>query len=150
MIAATVGSVASDIADYVAWTRDHVAAHGGFAEEGDPPVPETDQVIRDQSAPGRVVGGDARDVDVGHLLVEQHGHSERKHDDARRDSEREQGCLQQAAAETGDISQCNGGIKGVGKGLFDKNGDALFKERSRHIQMRGRGNGNHHTIHHAE
>jgi tRNA (guanine-N7-)-methyltransferase len=26
---------ASDIADYVAWTREHVAAHGGFAEEGD-------------------------------------------------------------------------------------------------------------------
>ena len=27
---------ASDIPDYVAWTRDHVTAHGGFAEEGDP------------------------------------------------------------------------------------------------------------------
>jgi len=30
---------ASDIADYVAWTREHVAAHGGFAEEGDPAEP---------------------------------------------------------------------------------------------------------------
>ena len=26
---------ASDIEDYVNWTRTHVAAHGGFAEEGD-------------------------------------------------------------------------------------------------------------------
>lgn len=26
---------ASDIPDYVAWTRDHVTAHGGFAAEGD-------------------------------------------------------------------------------------------------------------------
>ncbi|MBL8790052.1 MAG: tRNA (guanosine(46)-N7)-methyltransferase TrmB [Rhizobiales bacterium] len=30
---------ASDIPDYVQWTRDHVAAHGGFAEEGDPALP---------------------------------------------------------------------------------------------------------------
>ena len=30
---------ASDIDDYVAWTRQHVAEHGGFAEEGDPAVP---------------------------------------------------------------------------------------------------------------
>ncbi len=30
---------ASDIADYVAWTREHVAAHGGFREEGDPAQP---------------------------------------------------------------------------------------------------------------
>ena len=30
---------ASDIADYVAWTREHVAAHAGFAEEGDPSEP---------------------------------------------------------------------------------------------------------------
>lgn len=30
---------ASDIAEYVAWTRQHVAAHAGFAEEGDPLVP---------------------------------------------------------------------------------------------------------------
>ena len=30
---------ASDIADYVAWTREHVAAHGGFDEEGDPSQP---------------------------------------------------------------------------------------------------------------
>ncbi len=30
---------ASDIEDYVAWTRRHVAAHGGFAEEGDPREP---------------------------------------------------------------------------------------------------------------
>ena len=30
---------ASDIADYVAWTRTHVATHGGFAEEGDPAEP---------------------------------------------------------------------------------------------------------------
>lgn len=26
---------ASDIDDYVTWTREHVSAHGGFAEEGD-------------------------------------------------------------------------------------------------------------------
>jgi tRNA (guanine-N7-)-methyltransferase len=30
---------ASDIEDYVAWTREHVAAHGGFAEEGDSAQP---------------------------------------------------------------------------------------------------------------
>lgn len=30
---------ASDIDDYVAWTREHVARHGGFAEEGDPAQP---------------------------------------------------------------------------------------------------------------
>ena len=30
---------ASDIDDYVAWTRTHVAAHGGFAEEGDASEP---------------------------------------------------------------------------------------------------------------
>lgn len=30
---------ASDIADYVSWTREHVAGHGGFTEEGDPSVP---------------------------------------------------------------------------------------------------------------
>ena len=30
---------ASDIDDYVAWTRDHVADHGGFAEEGDASLP---------------------------------------------------------------------------------------------------------------
>lgn len=30
---------ASDIEDYVAWTREHVAAHAGFAEEGDPTLP---------------------------------------------------------------------------------------------------------------
>lgn len=30
---------ASDIEEYVAWTREHVAAHGGFAEEGDPVQP---------------------------------------------------------------------------------------------------------------
>ena len=30
---------ASDIDDYVAWTRDHVSRHRGFVEEGDPSVP---------------------------------------------------------------------------------------------------------------
>ena len=30
---------ASDISDYVAWTRQHVADHSGFAEEGDPNEP---------------------------------------------------------------------------------------------------------------
>ena len=30
---------ASDIDDYVDWTRQHVAEHGGFAEEGDPTQP---------------------------------------------------------------------------------------------------------------
>jgi tRNA (guanine-N7-)-methyltransferase len=30
---------ASDIEDYVLWTREHVVAHGGFAEEGDPSQP---------------------------------------------------------------------------------------------------------------
>jgi tRNA (guanine-N7-)-methyltransferase len=33
---------ASDIPDYVAWTREHVAAHGGFTEEGDPALPFPD------------------------------------------------------------------------------------------------------------
>lgn len=35
---------ASDIADYVAWTRAHAAAHGGFAEEGDPLAPYDDWI----------------------------------------------------------------------------------------------------------
>ena len=30
---------ASDIGDYVSWTREHVAAQGGFSEEGDPARP---------------------------------------------------------------------------------------------------------------
>ena len=30
---------ASDINDYVAWTRAHVSEHGGFVEEGDPSAP---------------------------------------------------------------------------------------------------------------
>ena len=30
---------ASDIPDYVDWTREHVATHGGFAEEGDSNLP---------------------------------------------------------------------------------------------------------------
>ncbi len=30
---------ASDIADYVRWTRAHVREHGGFVEEGDPAAP---------------------------------------------------------------------------------------------------------------
>jgi tRNA (guanine-N7-)-methyltransferase len=30
---------ASDIDDYVAWTREHAAEHGGFAEEGDASEP---------------------------------------------------------------------------------------------------------------
>ena len=30
---------ASDIEDYVAWTREHVGAHAGFREEGDPVQP---------------------------------------------------------------------------------------------------------------
>lgn len=30
---------ASDIDDYVAWTRAHVTEHGGFTEEGDPALP---------------------------------------------------------------------------------------------------------------
>lgn len=30
---------ASDIEEYVSWTREHVAAHGGFREEGDPVEP---------------------------------------------------------------------------------------------------------------
>jgi tRNA (guanine-N7-)-methyltransferase len=33
---------ASDIPDYVAWTREHVATHGGFAEEGDASMPFPD------------------------------------------------------------------------------------------------------------
>jgi tRNA (guanine-N7-)-methyltransferase len=35
---------ASDIADYVAWTRAHVAAHGGFTEAGDPAEPYADWI----------------------------------------------------------------------------------------------------------
>ncbi len=30
---------ASDIPDYVGWTREHVSGHGGFVEEGDPTQP---------------------------------------------------------------------------------------------------------------
>ena len=30
---------ASDIDDYVSWTRAHIAEHGGFTEEGDPSTP---------------------------------------------------------------------------------------------------------------
>lgn len=30
---------ASDIPDYVSWTREHVDAHGGFTEEGEPALP---------------------------------------------------------------------------------------------------------------
>jgi len=35
---------ASDIDDYVAWTRAHVSEHGGFAEEGDPSQPYEDWI----------------------------------------------------------------------------------------------------------
>jgi tRNA (guanine-N7-)-methyltransferase len=35
---------ASDIEDYVGWTREHVAAHGGFAEEGDASEPYEDWI----------------------------------------------------------------------------------------------------------
>jgi tRNA (guanine-N7-)-methyltransferase len=33
---------ASDISDYVDWTRDHVGIHKGFAQEGDPSLPFAD------------------------------------------------------------------------------------------------------------
>lgn len=35
---------ASDIPDYVAWTREHVARHGGFSEEGDATQPYPDWI----------------------------------------------------------------------------------------------------------
>lgn len=35
---------ASDIADYVTWTRDHIAAHGGFATVSDSPAPFPDWI----------------------------------------------------------------------------------------------------------
>jgi tRNA (guanine-N7-)-methyltransferase len=35
---------ASDIADYLAWTREHVASHGGFVEEGNPAQPFPDWI----------------------------------------------------------------------------------------------------------
>lgn len=47
---------ASDIDDYVAWTRDHVAAHGGFREEGDPSRPFADWIETRYEAKARREG----------------------------------------------------------------------------------------------
>jgi tRNA (guanine-N7-)-methyltransferase len=47
---------ASDIGDYVAWTREHVAAHGGFAEEGDQAMPYENWIATRYEAKARREG----------------------------------------------------------------------------------------------
>jgi tRNA (guanine-N7-)-methyltransferase len=47
---------ASDIPDYVSWTRLHVAGHGGFAEEGDPAQPYDDWVETRYEAKAKAEG----------------------------------------------------------------------------------------------
>jgi tRNA (guanine-N7-)-methyltransferase len=47
---------ASDIEDYVAWTRQHVAAHGGFVEEGDPAQPYENWIETRYEAKARLEG----------------------------------------------------------------------------------------------
>ena len=47
---------ASDIADYVAWTREHVAEHGGFAEEGDATQPYENWIETRYEAKARLEG----------------------------------------------------------------------------------------------
>ncbi len=47
---------ASDIADYVGWTQEHVAAHGGFAAEGDPAMPFADWIETRYEAKARREG----------------------------------------------------------------------------------------------
>ncbi len=50
---------ASDIADYVAWTREHIAAHGGFHEEGDAGRPFVDWVQTRYEAKAKREGRDS-------------------------------------------------------------------------------------------
>ena len=47
---------ASDIADYVAWTQEHVTVHGGFAAEGDPAMPFEDWIETRYEAKARREG----------------------------------------------------------------------------------------------
>jgi tRNA (guanine-N7-)-methyltransferase len=47
---------ASDIEDYVAWTREHAAAQGGFAEEGDPAEPYENWIETRYEAKARAEG----------------------------------------------------------------------------------------------
>ena len=47
---------ASDIGDYVDWTRQHVAVHSGFTEEGDPSQPYEDWVETRYEAKARREG----------------------------------------------------------------------------------------------
>lgn len=47
---------ASDITDYVAWTREHVAGHGGFREEGDGATPFPDWIETRYEAKARREG----------------------------------------------------------------------------------------------
>ena len=47
---------ASDIEDYVDWTRAHVSEHGGFAEEGDPAEPYEDWIQTRYEAKARREG----------------------------------------------------------------------------------------------
>ncbi len=51
---------ASDIEDYVAWTRDHVAEHGGFREEGNPAEPYDDWIETRYEAKARREGRGSR------------------------------------------------------------------------------------------
>ena len=47
---------ASDIADYLAWTREHAAAHGGFIAEGNPAEPFPDWIETRYEAKARREG----------------------------------------------------------------------------------------------
>ena len=47
---------ASDIVDYVEWTRQHVSKHGGFTEEGDPTQPFEDWIQTRYEAKARREG----------------------------------------------------------------------------------------------
>ncbi|MGH6854963.1 MAG: tRNA (guanosine(46)-N7)-methyltransferase TrmB [Aestuariivirga sp.] len=51
---------ASDIADYVDWTREHVSDHGGFAEEGDQAAPFENWVETRYEAKARREGRSSR------------------------------------------------------------------------------------------
>jgi tRNA (guanine-N7-)-methyltransferase len=51
---------ASDIEDYVAWTRAHVAAHGGFTEEGDASEPYENWIETRYEAKARREGRGSR------------------------------------------------------------------------------------------
>jgi tRNA (guanine-N7-)-methyltransferase len=47
---------ASDVEDYILWTRQHIGVHGGFAEAGDPAKPYEDWVVTRYEAKARREG----------------------------------------------------------------------------------------------